>query len=320
VEKGRTISGRVLDASGAPVADADVAAGLLLTGGGSELNIPDEGFGVKETRTDAEGRFVLAGFAPKAITVVAGKKGVGRAPSLQVPRGPSSAEVDLVLQPTGELRGKITRNGTPLAEAVIIANPVGANKSNFFVITGADGSYAFELLTAGDYFVSVVLGGGGGKPKDVYARVVKVVAKQTVELPIDVVEGTASLKVAVSADGKPVPAATVMVFGARVDAATMDALRDGTAAGELMDLNRTIPFFMRMTMAGVAAQIGGLSPGEHTACATPLPFDPNDALAQENLRESAESLPMKCVPVVIQAGEQTVEIVVPVEWTVPAKK
>jgi hypothetical protein len=115
-----------------------------------------------------------------------------------------------------------------------------------------------------------------------------------------------------------VPAASIMVFGARVDAATMDALREGTAAGALMDLERTVPFFVRMAL-GAPAEIAGLSPGEHTACATPLPFDANDPLAQENLRESAERLPMRCVPVAIEGGAHTVEVVVPVEWTVPGK-
>src|SRR5262249_39840377 len=105
-EAGRSGSGRGLDAGGAPgagargrgprVAGGRVAAGPGLTGGGAELYIEDESPGARATETDADGRFVLSGFRTQPLTVVAGKDGAGRSPSVAIPRGPDSVSVDLV--------------------------------------------------------------------------------------------------------------------------------------------------------------------------------------------------------------------------------
>src|SRR5690606_4227067 len=87
VAPGRSIPGRVLDAGGAPVPGAKVAAGRILSGGGSELYLKDESVEAKDTETDALGRFSLEGFSPKMLTVVAGKDGVGRSESARIPAG-----------------------------------------------------------------------------------------------------------------------------------------------------------------------------------------------------------------------------------------
>lgn len=123
VKRGRSISGRVLDASGMQVAAATVAAGVLLTGGGQKLYIEGESIGARETETDDQGRFLLSGFPPASITVTAGKAGVGRSPSLSIPSGPSSAEIDLVLAATESVSGIARLDGTPLADTIIIASP-----------------------------------------------------------------------------------------------------------------------------------------------------------------------------------------------------
>ncbi|MEO8553235.1 MAG: carboxypeptidase-like regulatory domain-containing protein, partial [Kofleriaceae bacterium] len=86
VEPGRSISGRVLDERGGAVANAKVAGGKLLSGGGKELYIPDESIDAKDTTTDADGRFHLDGFSPGPVNVVAGTA-TGRSPSIEIPAG-----------------------------------------------------------------------------------------------------------------------------------------------------------------------------------------------------------------------------------------
>ena len=49
-------------------------------------------------------------------------------------------------QPTTGVDGKVTRDGEPLADTVVIANPTGWSAPNFFVVTGPDGTFAFDSL------------------------------------------------------------------------------------------------------------------------------------------------------------------------------
>src|SRR5690606_18611263 len=103
----------------------------------------------------------MSGFGPQNLVIVAGKDGVGRARSVSVPRGPDGAVIDLVLEAVGGADGKVVRDGQPLPDTVVIANPLGAIGSNFFVVTGPDGSFAFDALSPGEYFIYPMMGGGG---------------------------------------------------------------------------------------------------------------------------------------------------------------
>ena len=319
VKRGRSISGRVLDPSGVPVAGATVAAGILLTGDGQKLYIDDESIGAQKTETDDDGRFVMSGFPPATITVLAGKDGVGRAPSLQIPRGPASANVDLVLAATGSLQGTATLDGAPLADTVIIANPASASSSNFFVTTGADGTFALDMLSPGVYGIYPMIGGGGGKPKDMYVRRVDVVAGQRGKVDISATTGKGALAIGVATDaGEPVLASQVMVVGAQVDAANMGVLRDGAFLSTLAADGPPMPIYFRGAMGG-PTRVEQMVAGAYTACAVPLPGDPRNPLVAQQLMQQANSLPMKCKQVTVDGGEKKLTITVPAAWTKPAE-
>ncbi len=316
VEAGRSVSGVVLDADGAPVAGARVAAGALLTGGGGELYIEDESINARSTETDVDGRYLLTGFGPHALTVVGGKDGAGRSSSVAVARGPDSAVVDLVLQPVGGVDGKVTRAGQPLTDTVVIANPIGATSSNFFVVTGPDGSFAFDALTAGQYFVYPMLGGGGGRPKDMVMRTLEVTAGKRTAVTIDASPGAGKLTVSVKTDaGERVKMAQLIVVQAVVDAPTMEALRDGSFLPPGLRDGGTLMMHIRAAMGGYA-EIEEMRPGRYTACAVVLPIG-DDASKMGELMEQAEQLPMKCAPAPVTATPSEVTIVVPVAWTQP---
>jgi hypothetical protein len=81
------------------------------------------------------------------------------------------------------------QNGKPLGDTVVIANPVGATSSNFFVVTGPDGTFALDTLAPGAYVIYPMLGGGGGRPKDMYTRKVEVTAVARMKVEIDATPG-----------------------------------------------------------------------------------------------------------------------------------
>jgi len=300
VNPGRSISGRVVDETGVPVAKATVAAGSLLTGGGAELYIKDESIGAKDTETDADGRFVLDGFPPSTLTVVAGKANAGRSASIQLPAGPDSATLELRLGRTTKLTGKVTRAGAPVADTVVIANPIGAVASNFFVTTGPDGAFTLDALAPGAYIVYPMLGEGGRGPKDMYTRRVDLALGASANVAIDATPGPVSLAVTVKTDkGGAVPGAQLIVFGAAVNPQTVAELRDGT---NFPFSDRVIPIYLR-GVAGGSATIEGMTAGPHTLCA--LLGDPRDPA----------SLQFRCSPATLGGGSrQTATVVVPHAW------
>lgn len=301
VTPGRSISGRVLDSAGMPVAKATVAAGTVLSGGGSELYIENESVGAKSAETDADGRFSLQGFPPAAITVVAGKADLGRSPSLRLPASTDSATLELVLQKTSGLEGTITREGKPLGDTVVIANPLGAVSSNFFVTTGADGTFALDALAPGAYVVYPMIGGGGGRPKDMYIRKVTVVAGARAKVTIDTTPGpvTVTVNVKTTSGVKP-PMAQIFLIQATIAPHTVSDLRSVDQLDAFGD--DPIPMHIRGAMGGTG-EVPGVRPGTYTACVVPVFGPPPD---------DPDTMAIKCVPAKIGAAPKaTVDIVVP---------
>ncbi len=300
VDAGRSISGRVLDEHGIPVAKATVAAGSLLTGGGAELYIKTESVAAKDTETDAQGRFVLAGIPPGSFTVIAGKANIGRSASVQLPASPDSVTLDLVLGATSGLTGKVTRNGQPLRDTPIIASPIGAMWSSFFVTSGPDGAFAFDALAPGSYVVYPMLRAGGGKrAMDNYLRRVDVALGAKPAIEIDATPGPVTLTVSAKTEkGAPLPMAGLMAIMGSFNARTAEELRDGTQ----MPPNQLVPMHGRGIQNG-SGTIEGMRPGAYTLCA---------GLGDARI---ASSVKLTCTHVKLTAApNQSAAIVVPAAW------
>nr|HPH68171.1 carboxypeptidase-like regulatory domain-containing protein [Kofleriaceae bacterium] len=303
VEPGRSVSGRVLDEAGVPIAGAKVAAGTLLTGGGQELYIPDESIGAKDAVTDERGRYRIEGFSPAQITVVAGKDNIGRSASVQLPSGADSANLDLVLHKTGGLDGVITSNGKPLADTIVIANPIGATHANFFSTTGADGTFALDALAAGPYIVYPIIGGGGMRPKDMYIVRVDVVLGTRAHVTIDASPGPVTLAVSVKSEvGAAIPMAQLFLVAADVVAAVTNST-DMRSLDQLATFSaKPTALAMRSAMGG-AGEIVNVTPGVHTLCVVPLSGMPDP---------NGPPMPAKCQLVNVgAAAKQDVQVVIP---------
>jgi RNA polymerase sigma-70 factor (ECF subfamily) len=300
VTTGRSISGRVLDAHGEPVLHATVVAGALLSGGGARLYIKGESVAAKDTETDAEGRFLLAGFPPGSLTVIAGKPNTGRSASVQLPASPDSVTLDLVLAPTSSLEGKAMRNGQPLGNTIIIASPIGAMWSSFVVGSGADGTFVFDALAPGAYIVYPMLGRGGrGVPGELHLRRTDVALGTANRIDLDATPGSITLALSVKTDkGTPVPMAGVGAIELTIDPQTAEELRDGT----LVPSDRIVAMHGGVVRDG-AASLSGLRPGPQTVCA--MLGDPR----------VASSMKIKCTQLTVTtAPKQTASLVVPEAW------
>ena len=279
VEQGRSISGRVLRADGTPVEGALVAGGSGLTGTGTELYVEAESPGSQSTSTDAAGRFVLTGLGPRPLVVIAEHAGDGRSLAFPVPPGDGSAQVTLLLQATGALAGKITRAGKPLEKVVLLLNPRQAPSSTLFLTTGADGSYRFDKVSPGAYTLTVMIGGGGARPGDMYSRLVDVRAGETATLEVDLgAEGVTLDVTATEADGAVSKAALVWLVSGNIGSGTMDQLFAQVAERGPGSIHT------RMALGGKPAHFESVAAGAYSACAIGIPLDVNDPSAMQRMR------------------------------------
>ena len=282
----------MLDPSGVTIADAQVAAGRLLSGGGNELYIPDESIGAKDTTSDANGAFRIEGFGTGPITVVAGKDGRGRSASVQIPAGTDSSTIDLVVTPTSGLDGKVTRSGQPLGDTVVIANPFGAASSNFFVVTGADGTFSLDALAPGPYIIYPMIGGGGPRPKDMYIVKIEVSAGTRTHVDLDATPGTATVSVTATMGGQPLAMGQLFLIGATVAPHTLEDLR---ALDQWNIFGATaIPLQIRNVMGG-AIDVEGVRAGDDTLCIAGFSGRPPEDLTQA---------PLTCQAIKVGSGKQ----------------
>jgi len=208
------------------------------------------------------------------------------------------------LQPTGSLSGKVTRDGRPLPQIVVIANPRGARSSNFFVMTGDDGSYAFDTLAAGDYVVFPIIGGGNIQPKDMFFSAVTISPGQRTTADLGARYGSSSTTVRVSSSSSSaMPAALVFLVAGAVNAPNMESMLEGTW---LPTGGQVVPAYLRWAVGTAGARFDGLLPGSYSACAVPLPVDPNDRAAIVAIRDQVNSFPMTCAAATVGDGSHAI--------------
>jgi protocatechuate 3,4-dioxygenase beta subunit len=301
VERGRTVSGQVIDGAGAPVAAADVVFGPSLFADGARLGgnfgAPlDERLGLRRATSDAHGAFHLGGIGDGAGFLAAEHDERGRSAAAEVARGSGDVTVTLTLVAFGSLAGKVTGGGAPGAGATVVATPVGAQTPTV-AQAGADGRYHFERLPAGGYQVRALLaapGMAGGASASAQATVAP--GAQAL-LDLDVTLGDVTLLVTVEPEGKAkVDAAQVFLLEGQVAFQTAKELNEGVLAKGLGgNVRQTFAF------AAAPARFPQLVPATYTVCILPITGDLNDPSFGRRLQEHAEQLTVHCKPAEVRS-------------------
>lgn len=139
LEPATSVRGVVRDRhSGQPVAAAAVTA------------VGPTGDVIASTVSDPDGGYRITGIDAGEITLVAAAPGADPAARV-VPLGNGREhEVDLVLDTHSTLTGTVTADGRPVAGLALELHDA-AGRAVATTVTGADGTYRFERVTAGHY-------------------------------------------------------------------------------------------------------------------------------------------------------------------------
>jgi protocatechuate 3,4-dioxygenase beta subunit len=270
LRKAATITGRVTDEKGQPVAGARVRItremGLRRMLRGVAAN-PASVLGGQGVVSAGDGAFRIRGLQPeKNLSLEAALTGyaTARKPGITLKAGDSIGDVALVVRKGLEARGKIVDSqGQPVAAAEIRAihresgitggarfqmRVMGLNSDRPDTVTGADGSFAVKGLEEGEYTVAV--------SKDGYAR--KTVPSLEVKAsgenvwpPITIAAGSALAGTVRDASGAPVVGAQLFAIdigsGGRPQNAASDSdgrfRMDGFVAERALLLNVSAPGF-----------------------------------------------------------------------------
>jgi hypothetical protein len=156
VRPGRRLRGRVTTAQRTPVSGAEVVAGPSIYAAAQGLNrrqAEDEPE-LRTAYTDDAGLFELRGLAKGKLGVMAEHAAYGRS-SIVAINDDLPRELELQIQRTANVRGKVMRGGAPV-EGIAVITKDPAAVATFAATTGQDGGYELVHLPAGKYVVTVI--------------------------------------------------------------------------------------------------------------------------------------------------------------------
>ena len=313
LEAGRNVSGRVIDANKRVVAGATVVLANQLVGDGANLvtSLDEQSelaMGLRRSTTADDGTFAFGGVVGEELAVAAEHTNHGRSLPVEVAKSNSDAQVTLVIQPLGALRGKVRINGQPAPDvSVLLASP---HTSKYVRATrsGLDGGYFVERIAVGTYKVTALLGGAVGAAQMV-GEEITIESDKTAQLDLEILQGTVELSVSVRGkDGAKVDAAQVFLFGNSTAAAK--------TGGELNKLflaaSQTGDARMAFSNGGTPAVFSGAKPGDKSLCVIPITGDMNDPQFAQRVQQNAMTLAVYCYPHTVVTSptsqERTIEV------------
>lgn len=335
VRRGRKLSGKVVDAKGAPVPGARVLFGKMLFGDGKQTGSEDEEtsaqMGMRTTTTDADGAFAVSGVPRTSGSIVAEHATLGRSLSMKIPAGSEDiAGLKVALKGYGSVAGKVMSKGEPVAGAQVNAAPVGSSGQAVFVQSAQDGSFVMDKLPEGPTAITAMrtkgLGSLGG------SRLVTVVAGKQVDGTIVLPAGDVALTVkVVPKPGETVNAGVVFLFRGGASATNGEEimnlfLANNGVQGEKGDTTLAVGgaagmLFWLGPVAGYPT-FEELVPRDYTACVIPITGSIMDQQLMGRLFAHMDKLEVVCKPVQLTPApaQQETSVTVPAMRPLPAEE
>jgi hypothetical protein len=294
---------------GQPVPGATVYAGRQVFGNGtsSQANFGPMGQSTKQTTTEADGTFSLAGFNDGDLTIVAEQPTIGRSKGMRIPTDmPGQGDLVLELQPYGALSGVMRQGGKPVEGIFVSCQSTTTPGAIYAVASGADGAYRYDKLAPDTYKVSATLGMPMAGMK-FYSKQVDVPPGTEVKIDLAVDPG------AVTFDVTPVPSkgmlgvASVWLVTGQVTAATAQELSlkmaaAGPGASQWVIIRQ-----------GEPAEFTEVAPGSYSACVVPFPVEVKGMGTMGYAERHGDKLQAYCKVAAVQAAPDKQGVSVPVE-------
>jgi predicted Ser/Thr protein kinase len=298
-EPARTVTGRVVDETGTPVAGATVALASDLIGTPTSAAVHTGGNGsYRETASAADGSFVIAG-APDSGVVIA-SLGDRRA----LPQAIADP-VELRLIPTSRIEGKVDLRGVHSGNAIVAITAEQQPPQLPYVLLATlhpDGRFEADGVPRGKVMLSTGLRSS--------------LTPSTTQLPIELRDpvhrgialqipeaGRQVTMLVRSTLGTPLQNAQVFVIGGTVSSTSVldfmalpTKTRVSGLAQPLTDALRT-PAIQAVARPGDLVLRLGVPDGEATACATALPDDFGDPDLRRKLDSNLDKLTLTCAPI-----------------------
>lgn len=147
VSSGRAVSGQVTDGMGVPISDAVLRVGEV------RRNVATFRQDPWQWRTDATGRFTIAGLLEGASYLLVAATNQACSPGVRVPPASgSAANLVVVLQPCGSLFGTVVEAGKPLSGVLVAVGDPEVEA----MLTDESGAFAFVRVPAGRSVIRIV--------------------------------------------------------------------------------------------------------------------------------------------------------------------
>jgi uncharacterized GH25 family protein len=303
VERGRKISGKVLDGKGAPVAGVTVRVGRMIFSEGGKAGAQDENLdalaGNRVATSGADGGFAIVGVSKEGGTIAADHATLGRSDALPVAAGTADVtDLQLVLHGFGSISGKVTMKGQPVA-ATVMAAPVSGGAQFVSVQAGVDGAYVIDKVSEGPQRLTAMqLGMASMTSSD--SVLVEVKAGQRIVQNIEIPAGDITVVLALKPKaGATVDSAQVFLFRGIV------AVKNGKDLTEAFTKGGASGGGMKFWMGSGDLQFEEVVPGKISLCSIPITGDISDPKVVQRLQTHGDKLDVYCMAADIAAAPKT---------------